>query len=186
MKRLLFITLILLSSEFIIPQAKLTLEDCYEKARVNYPLIKQKDYIEKTKEYSVSNVWNGYFPQITIHGQATYQSDVTQVPSLLPGIIIQRLSKDQYKVVADVTQTIYDGGIMSSQAGIQGSVSEIDNQKIEIDNKQPICYYCAYENSRMHKGRRFKSIPKMVQQLKPNCCCKNNCCKSAIRIRKHF
>ena len=83
MKRLLFITLIILSSEFIIPQAKLTIEDCYEKARINYPLIKQKDYIEKTKEYSVSNVWNGYFPQITIQGQATYQSDVTQVPSTL-------------------------------------------------------------------------------------------------------
>jgi outer membrane protein TolC len=133
MKRLLLITLILLSSEFIKPQAQLTLEDCYEKARINYPLIKQKDYIEKTKDYSVSNVWNGYFPQITVLGQATYQSDVTQVPAILPGIIIQRLSKDQYKVVADVTQTIYDGGIMSSQAGIQESASEIDNQKIEIE-----------------------------------------------------
>ena len=133
MKRLLLITLILLSSEFIKPQTQLTLEDCYEKARINYPLIKQKDYIEKTKEYNVSNVWNGYFPQITINGQATYQSDVTQVPAILPGIIIQRLSKDQYKVVADVTQTIYDGGIMSSQAGIQESASEIDNQKIEIE-----------------------------------------------------
>ena len=133
MKRFLLITLILLSSEFIKPQSQLTLEDCYEKARINYPLIKQKDYIEKTKDYSVSNVWNGYFPQITINGQATYQSDVTEVPAILPGIIIQRLSKDQYKVVADVTQTIYDGGIMSSQAGIQESVSEIDNQKIEIE-----------------------------------------------------
>jgi len=133
MKRLLFITLILLSSEFITPQAQLTLEDCYEKARTNYPLIKQKDYIEKTKDYSVSNVWNGYFPQITFNGQATYQSDVTQVPAPLPGIVIQRLSLDQYKFVADVTQTIYDGGIMSSQAGIQESVSEIDNQKIEIE-----------------------------------------------------
>jgi len=133
MKRLLFITLILLSSEFINPQAQLALEDCYEKARMNYPLIKQKDYIEKTKDYSVSNVWNGYFPQITILGQATYQSDVTQVPAPLPGIVIQRLSLDQYKVVADVTQTIYDGGIMSSQAGIQESASEIDNQKIEIE-----------------------------------------------------
>jgi outer membrane protein TolC len=133
MKRLLIITLILLSSEFIKPQALLTLEDCYEKARINYPLVKQKDYIEKTKDYSVSNVWNGYFPQITINGQATYQSDVTEVPAILPGIIIQRLSKDQYKVVADVTQTIYDGGIMSSQAGIQESVGEIDNQKIEIE-----------------------------------------------------
>ena len=133
MKRSFFIILLLISQDFIIPQTQLTLENCYEKARINYPLIKQKDYIEKTKEYNVSNVWNGYFPQITINGQATYQSDVTQVPEILPGIIIQRLSKDQYKVVADVTQTIYDGGIMSSQAGIQESASEIDNQKIEIE-----------------------------------------------------
>jgi len=133
MKRLLFIVLLIISQDIIIPQTQLALEDCYEKARINYPLIKQKEYIEKTKDYSVSNVWNGYFPQITILGQVTYQSDVTQVPMPLPGIVIQRLSKDQYKVVANVTQTIYDGGVMSSQAGIQESANEIDNQKIEIE-----------------------------------------------------
>ena len=133
MKRLLFITLLLISQDFIIPQTQLTLEDCYEKARINYPLIKQKDYIEKTKDYSVSNIWSGYFPQITLLAQATYQSDVTEVPMPLPGIIIERLTKDQYKFAVDVTQTIYDGGIMSSQAGIQESVNEIDDQKIEIE-----------------------------------------------------
>jgi len=133
MKRLIFITLLLLGSEFITPQTQLTLEDCYEKARINYPLIKQKDYIAKTKDYSVSNVWNGYFPQITLLGQATYQSDVTEVPMPLPGVVIERLTKDQYKVAVDVTQTIYDGGIMSSQADIQESINEIDDQKIEIE-----------------------------------------------------
>jgi len=133
MKKLLFITLLLLGSEFVTPQTQLTLDDCYEKARINYPLIKQKDYIAKTKDYSVSNVWNGYFPQITLLGQATYQSDVTEVPMPLPGVVIERLTKDQYKVAVDVTQTIYDGGIMSSQAGIQESVNEIDDQKIEIE-----------------------------------------------------
>ena len=65
MKRLLFITLLLIIQDLIIPQTQLTLEECYEKARMNYPLIKQKDYIEKTKDYSVSNIWNGYFPEIT-------------------------------------------------------------------------------------------------------------------------
>jgi outer membrane protein TolC len=115
------------------PQTQLTLEDCYEKARINYPLIKQKDYIAKTKDYNVSNVWNGYFPQITISGQATYQSDVTQVPLMFPGIVIERLTQDQYKIFADVTQTIYDGGIMGSQSGIQESINEIDNQKIEVE-----------------------------------------------------
>jgi outer membrane protein TolC len=133
MKKLLFISLLLIASEFITPQTQLTLEDCYEKARINYPLIKQKDYIAKTKDYSVSNIWNGYFPQITLLGQATYQSDVTEVPMPLPGVVIERLTKDQYKVAVDVTQTIYDGGIMSSQAGIQESVNEIDDQKIEIE-----------------------------------------------------
>ncbi|MBS4033050.1 MAG: TolC family protein [Ignavibacterium sp.] len=133
MKRLLFISLLLISQDFIIPQTQLTLEECYEKARIYYPLIKQKDYIAKTKEYSVSNIWNGYFPQITLLAQASYQSDVTEVPMPLPGIVIQRLSKDQYKVAVDVTQTIYDGGIMSSQSGIQESVNEIDDQKIEIE-----------------------------------------------------
>ena len=45
MKKLLFISLLLIGPEFITPQTQLTLEDCYEKARINYPLIKQKDYI---------------------------------------------------------------------------------------------------------------------------------------------
>jgi len=133
MKRSIFITLLLLGSEFVTPQTQLTLEDCYEKSRINYPLIKQKDYISKTKDYSVSNIWNGYFPQITLLAQASYQSDVTEVPMPLPGIVIQRLSKDQYKVAVDVTQTIYDGGIMGSQAGIQESINDIDDQKIEIE-----------------------------------------------------
>lgn len=133
MKKLLFISLLLIGPEFISPQTQLALEDCYDKARINYPLIKQKDYINRTKEYSVSNVWNGYFPQITLLGQATYQSDVTEVPMPLPGIVIESLTKDQYKVAVDVTQTIYDGGIMSSQAGIQESINEIDDQKIEIE-----------------------------------------------------
>jgi len=133
MKKFLFISLLLIGQEFIFSQTQLTLEDCYEKARINYPLIKQKDYINRTKDYSVSNIWNGYFPQITLLAQASYQSDVTEVPMPLPGIVIQRLSKDQYKVAVDVTQTIYDGGIMSSQSGIQESVNEIDDQKIEIE-----------------------------------------------------
>lgn len=133
MKILLFISLLLIGPEFISPQTQLSLEYCYEKARINYPLIKQKDYINRTKDYSISNIWSGYFPQITLIGQATYQSDVTQVPMPLPGIVIERLTKDQYKAAVDVTQIIYDGGVMSSQASIQESINEIDDQKIEIE-----------------------------------------------------
>ncbi|MFA7418495.1 MAG: TolC family protein [Melioribacteraceae bacterium] len=127
------ILLIILSTALVFSQTKLTLEECHEKARANFPLIKQKQYIVQSKEYNVSNVWKGYFPQITISGQATYQSDVTSLPISFPGIKIESLTKDQYKAVADVTQVIYDGGIMSAQADIQKSSGDVDDQKVEIE-----------------------------------------------------
>lgn len=133
MKRLLFISLLLIGSASITPQMQLTLEDCYEKARINYPLIKQKDYINKTKDYSVSNVWTGYLPQITVSGQATYQSNVTSLPIFVPGMTIETLTQDQYKAIADVSQVVYDGGIMSANADIQRASAEVDDQKVEIE-----------------------------------------------------
>ena len=133
MKKLFLLTLMLLSFNFAKAQTQITLEECYSKARENYPLIKQKEYIAQSKDYSVSNVWKGYFPQITINGQATYQSDVTSIPISFPGMSIDNLTKDQYKVVADVTQTIYDGGIMNSQSGLQNSIADVDDQKLEIE-----------------------------------------------------
>jgi outer membrane protein TolC len=133
MKKLLIIPIFLISVGIVKPQTSLTLEECYNKSLENYPLILQKDYIAKSKDYSVSNVWNGYFPQITISGQATYQSDVTSLPISLPGMTINKLTQDQYKVVADVSQVIYDGGIMNSQSGLQKSLAEVDDQKLEIE-----------------------------------------------------
>ena len=133
MKKLITIILLFVIATTIKPQNVLTLEKCYEKSRANFPLIKQKEYIAKSKEYSVANVWKGYFPQITISGQASYQSDVTSLPIAIPGIKIDPLTKDQYKAVADVSQTIWDGGIMSAQSGIQRSNAEVDDEKIEIE-----------------------------------------------------
>lgn len=133
MKRILIITAMFLFADFILPQNNLTLEECFDKARINYPLTKQKDLIEKTKQLTVSNVWHGYLPQVNVSAQATYQSDVTSLPITFPGLTIDKLSQDQYKIIADVTQTIYDGGIMSSQSGLQEALSEIDEHKLEVE-----------------------------------------------------
>lgn len=133
MKRILIFTVMFLFADLALPQKNLTLEECFDKARNNYPLTKQKDLIEKTKELTVSNVWHGYLPQLNISAQATYQSDVTSLPITFPGLTIDKLSQDQYKIIADVTQTIYDGGTMSSQSGLQEALSEVDQQKLEVE-----------------------------------------------------
>ena len=74
---------------------KLTIKQAYELAIQNFPMIKEKDLITKTREYTVSNAARGYLPALNINGQATYQSDVTNIPLKIPGLVIPPFSKDQ-------------------------------------------------------------------------------------------
>ena len=114
-------------------QETLTLEETYALAKQNYPLIKRHDLIAKTKQYNIENTSKGWLPQINVIGQATYQNEVTQLPISLPNMTIEPLSKDQYKVFADVQQTIYDGGMIANQKKMAEINSEIEMQKTEVE-----------------------------------------------------
>ncbi|MFT3702451.1 MAG: TolC family protein [Agriterribacter sp.] len=111
----------------------LTLQDCYTLAKQNYPLAKQHDLIKKSGAYSVENIATGYLPQININGQATYQSEVTQVPIKVPGIDIPTISKDQYKLYGEVTQVLYDGGVIKQQKKLQDANTTLEEQSLEVE-----------------------------------------------------
>ena len=112
----------------------LSLQKAYELAEQNYPLIKQRELIKQTSGYTIDNLSKGFLPQIFLSGQATYQSEVTEVNlPAAPGIIVQPLSKDQYRVLADVNQLIYDGGIIKQQKNIQLLADDVEQQKIEVE-----------------------------------------------------
>ena len=107
------------------------IEDCYSKAQANYPLIKQYDLIEKTKEYTLSNAGKAYLPQISFSAKASYQSDVTQLPIDfaklgIQGISIPTLSKDQYGATIDVSQTVWDGDAVKLQKESIRSAAEVE------------------------------------------------------------
>lgn len=117
----------------------LTIEKCYILGKQNYPLIKRQQLIEKTKDYSVQNAAKGYLPQLSINGQATYQSDVTHIPSNIniPGIpissIIPAQNKDQYKIYAEADQTLFDGGNIKYQKQSQETEEVIQQQSLEVN-----------------------------------------------------
>jgi outer membrane protein TolC len=111
----------------------LTIEECYALAEQHYPLTRQHDLISKTLDYSLENAGKGYLPQFSINGQATYQSDVTQVPIVVPGSDIPTLSKDQYKLYAEVNQTIYDGGAIRQQKQTHEINAAIEEQKLAVE-----------------------------------------------------
>ena len=123
----------LLSFGNIFAQKALTIDECQQKARDNYPQIKQFGLIEQSKEYTISNLSKNYLPQLSLNGQATYQSDVVHIPISIPGMNIPTMDKEQYKATIDLSQTIWDGGSTNSQKKIARAGNEIEKQSIEVD-----------------------------------------------------
>lgn len=111
----------------------LTLQQVYDSAKLHYPLLKQKQIIEQTKNISIDNLSKGYLPQIALSGQASYQTDVTKVNIPIPTIQIDPMSKDQYKLVADFNQLIYDGGLIKQQKQIQQLNAATENEKLAVE-----------------------------------------------------
>lgn len=111
----------------------LSLDQANELARKNYPMIKQKDLINQTANLNIENLSKGYLPQFTLSGQATYQSDVTKIDIPVPGFKIEPLAKDQYKILADLSQLVYDGGVIKQQNELQQLSSTVEQQKIEVE-----------------------------------------------------
>ena len=122
----------------MITQAQ-TLEECQRAAEQNYPLIRQYDLIGKTTDLTVANIQKGWLPQISASAQATYQSDVANFPEQFQqlyqqmGLDMKGLRKDQYRVGIDVNQTIFDGGMISSQKRIAREQGNVQAAQTEVN-----------------------------------------------------
>lgn len=129
-------TCLFIYSGFLFSQKKITLDECQSLARANYPLINQYQLIDKSKEFTVSNIGKAYLPQVSLNGQATYQSAVTKVPidfeALNLPISIKSPNKDQYKATIDVTQIIWDGGNINAQKHISKANADVDKNQIDV------------------------------------------------------
>lgn len=119
--------------------AQYTLDVCQQKARENYPLIKQYELVERLTEFTVQNASRAYLPQISLSGQATYQSEVMSFPEQmetqyrLMGLNMEGLRNDQYKMVLDVSQTIWDGGYTKSQKDAAKAEQKVSSASTDVE-----------------------------------------------------
>jgi outer membrane protein TolC len=135
MKKTNIILLLLMIGSKLYAQSNeaLSIDSCYALAKRNYPLVKQMALIEKTKDYSLDNASKGYLPQLNIAGQATYQSEVTSIPISLPGMNIQAMSKDQYKIYAELSQSLTDPFIIKQQKAIVEANGNSEKEKLAVE-----------------------------------------------------
>ena len=133
-----FIALLLLFPIIGIAQETITLEDCYRLVRENYPTVKKLDLVAKTEGYTLANANRAYLPQVSILGQATYQSEVTDLSKTIvgalplpPNVSLPTIDKEQYKVVGEVSQLLYGGGAIRSQKAVAKAQSAVQAQAVE-------------------------------------------------------
>lgn len=109
----------------------LRIDTCYARAARNYPLIKQYDLIEKTKEYTISNANKAYIPQLSITGIGAYI--ISGIPSItMPNAPAPEKKDIQFIGIAQLNQTIWDGGATHAQKKIAKADAAIDKATIDV------------------------------------------------------
>ena len=128
MKKVVFFLIVTISlSAFA--QQKVTLNDCYNLVENNYPLVKQHQLLAQQNQIDKKIIFNSKLPQFNIDAQATYQSDVVEVP--IPNSNIESLSKDQYRATFSVNQLIYNGGL--TNAALKVKLGQLKTKQKQLD-----------------------------------------------------
>lgn len=130
MKRLLIVFIGLFTS-VMFSQQIMTLQECYNLAIVNYPLAKQFELLEVQNRLEKEVVSNAKRPQLSFDAQATYQSDVIEVP--IPNSNIEPLNKDQYRATLSVNQLIYNGGATDASLAVKSSQLKTKQKQVEVN-----------------------------------------------------
>ena len=116
-----------------------TLDGIQQLARANYPAIRQFELIDKIADFSLANASSAWAPQISLSGQATYQSDVVSFPESMTdvfsmlGVDISGLHKDQYKLALNIEQTLWDGGYTKSRKEAVLAEKEVSSKSLEVE-----------------------------------------------------
>jgi outer membrane protein TolC len=129
MRQLLLLIFLFIKLQSVFGQ--INIDSTQSKARANYPLIKQYDLIAKTTEYTVSNANKAYLPQLSITGIAGYI--IKGLPSFSPpGQTAPEPDNVQLIGLAQINQTIWDGGATGTQKNIAKANAEVEKATIDV------------------------------------------------------
>ncbi len=125
-----FILILLITNAF--SQERLNLEECQTLVRKNYPLGKKGALLVKQNNLDISVIKTAKLPKIEASAQATYQSDVIELPISIPNITIESPNNDQYKATLSVNQLIYNGGLINASTDVKKATLKTQQQQVEV------------------------------------------------------
>ena len=109
----------------------LDLVNCRQQTIQNYPLNKDFNHNYEVNNLKIQNIKTIYLPVLNLTGQVYHVADVPHYVTNNPAIQIPQIGQDQYKVMLEARQVIYDGGLIKRQKAVEESSLMINNQSIE-------------------------------------------------------
>ena len=113
------------------PASLLTIDTCYARAERNYPMIRQYDLIEKTKEYTLSNANKAYLPQVSITGIGAYI--ISGLPTIsMPNSPPAEKKDFQFIGIGQLNQTIWDGGATKTRKEVAKASATTEKASVDV------------------------------------------------------
>ena len=128
----LILPLLSFSCMMTVKAQSITLEHCHQQAEQLSPLAQQRLQQETILMLNEKNLNSAYLPHFNFSGQASYQSDVISFPNN-PLFDTPIIPKDQYKLMLELTQTIYDGGMTKNQKMAEEAMINTEKQSVEVN-----------------------------------------------------
>ncbi|MFK5856017.1 MAG: TolC family protein, partial [Bacteroidota bacterium] len=114
-----------------------TIEQCRDSAKINWPNFKKTALQNENAEVIIKTLNKNYLPKLTISGSATYQSEVVVFPEIsIPGMtdFFPTFPNDNYRTDLQLLQIIYDGGNTKSAINLQLAANTLEETQTEIEN----------------------------------------------------
>lgn len=127
--------------------AQVTLDDCRNWARENYPEVKRYDIIAATEACNLSNATKNWLPLVSLYAQGGWMNNTADMGDMLSKVDvgnrpmldnfiekfgIKPLPHWQYRAGVEVVQPIYDGGATALQREGVRKQAEVDRAKIDV------------------------------------------------------
>lgn len=134
----------------------------------NSGFVSQEVNYQKISDKEVSDILSNYYPQISIEGHATYQSDVFSLPLRIPGQNLPELRQDQYSLNLNISQVIWDGGSISKSTKLSKLTADINMKNSEIKIRSVIEKTANLFYSALKIDGNIKSINSALNTLENN------------------
>ena len=115
------------------PSPTLTLQEVYQLAEQNYPLIKDAAIIDKIEEVSLESIRRSGFPQISLNGVGQVQSENI---SLNLGETSIEAPTEIYNVYMGINYDLYDGGIKKAQKNIETAAANVERKSLDVQMRR--------------------------------------------------